>query len=47
MDTKTVQICQLCKLEVTILCPELKAVWICDRCMVRGNPREIQRLFGN
>jgi len=49
MDTKTVETCQLCKLKLVL--PSIDTVpphivWICDRCAVRGDSREIQRLFG-
>ncbi len=49
MDTKTVEICQLCQLKLALpylgtVPPNL--VWVCDRCILRGNPRELQRLFG-
>ena len=49
MDTKTVETCQLCKFKLTLpftgtVPPHL--VWVCDRCALRGNQRELQRLFG-
>jgi len=38
------QVCQLCKLRLTVLANDLKAIWVCDRCLIRGNGRALEQL---